>query len=345
MVIRRHSGQPWKHTIWTYRRCALTHYVQIAPIVAAVVFGALTLSIAFAALLLIGGALLGVLLLPNLAVFRQSVDDRLLRDAQARAVTARAALVIRMSAEHRREFERLEDLMSRVRAATAMEQAGHDEWLGLDGLLALYVRLAIAHQENAAAFEATTDVDLDMSIASLSAPSANADVAARDAERLAILRDRQETRRFAREERALIAAELSSISETVRWTYEQCALGRSSEAHSGVVDAIAQCRGHGQLLRELAALGSQGPIDSEVLRLGWAGTNVPPCVATYGAPCGPPYIGPMVAPTAPPPQVRVDCPVEHAPSAPVEEQGVVLQADDGSLQFLPPRNHIVSAAE
>jgi hypothetical protein len=89
--------------------------------------------------------------------------------------------------------------------------------------------------------------------------------------RMAILIDRRQTWRRARNEQAVLAAELSTIAELVRWMYEQSALGRSVDAQAEVADAINAAVNSGPVLRELAALDGCEPVDPEILRLGRRG--------------------------------------------------------------------------
>jgi len=274
MVIRRRSAGPWKHAAWTYRRRALTHYSQTAALLVPLVGFALTLSFAAALLLLIGAEVLVIVALPNLVGFRRRVDASLERAACLNAAAPLAGLLARMGDAHRRELEELEVLAAQVRTTTALERGQGDEWLGLDDLLARFVGLAIAHRESASAFDADGDRKLAAQIAELEGALAVANPAlgatsAWTARRLAILRHRRQTWVRARDERALLCAELATIAEIVRWTHEQAALGRSAAAHAGLIDAVGHCAKNGAALRELSALQGSDCVDPDLVRLGW----------------------------------------------------------------------------
>jgi hypothetical protein len=270
MMIRRRPRQSWKHTHWTYRRRALTHYAQTAVAALPIAVGVVTLSLAAAILLLVAGELLLFMLLPRMPGFRKQVDASLERAACMRAALSRAALLGRMDGSYQRELEQLEDLAGRVRGNNTFDNPTTEEWLGLDNLLAVFVRLAIAHRDSASAFPPSGGFELEVQIAELETVHSRSmgEPRAWAERRLAILRDRRDTWCRAREEQAVLAGELSTIGELVRWMYEQSALGRCFDAHCEVQDAVAACSRNGAVLRELAALDGEGPVDPDVLRLG-----------------------------------------------------------------------------
>lgn len=271
MMIRRRPRHPWKHTYWTYRRRALTHYAQTAVAALPIAVGVVTLSLAAAVLLLIAGEMLLFMVLPKMPGFRKQVDASLERAACIRAALSRAALLGRMEGHYQRELEQLEDLAGRVRGSSSSDGSStSEEWLGLDNLLAVFVRLAIAHRDSASAFPPAGGFELDGQISELEMAhaSTSGEPQAWTERRLAILRDRRDTWCRAREEQMILAAELATIGELVRWMYEQSALGRSVDAHSEVQDAVAACSRNGSVLREIAALDGSEPVDPDVLRLG-----------------------------------------------------------------------------
>jgi hypothetical protein len=276
MVIRRRPRETWKHTRWTYRRRAMTHYAQAAVAAVPIIVGLVTLSVMAALLLVLAGELLVFVLLPHVPGFRKQVDAMLDRDACLRAATSRALLLSRMDVHHQRELERLEDLAGRVRMSSALDEDGatsEEEWLGLDGLLAVFVRLAIAHRDSSTAFHSTGGFEIEVQIAEVEELCAKTseDERAWAERRLAILHDRRQTWRRARMEQNVLASELATISELVQWMYEQSALGRCVDAHSDVVAAVTTAAKSGAVLRELAALDGSEPVDPEVLRLGRRG--------------------------------------------------------------------------
>jgi HSP20 family protein len=264
-----HPSAVWKHSSWTYRWRALLHYAQVAALAASVIAG-ITLSVTAAVVLLISGQLLMLFLLPKHAGFRERVDAHLHRVACARAAAVRGTLLMRMSERHRAEFQQLEELTERVQGAATIDETASAEWVGLDALLALFVRLAIAHRESVVAFDGTEESDLGLRIAKLEAAQVRAtgETATWGARHLAILYNRLETWRRAKDERTLFSQELATIAEVVRWTFEQASIGRVGDAHVGLAEAIAQTIGSGPALRELAGLGGDHSVDPEVLRLG-----------------------------------------------------------------------------
>jgi hypothetical protein len=253
-----------------YWRRALTHYIQIVSLGVAIILYFVSSSFLCSLGFLLMAEAFILLGLTRLTSFRREVDEVTHRAACTLAAAVRTATLSRMSDEHRRELERLEALATRTRSiATVDGMSSGDDWLGLDTLLASFVRLAIAYRESAVAFDTAAETALLQYLAAQGAarPSSGP-VAAVRAQRLAIMRGRVDSLQRAREERELIAEELATISETVRWTHEQAALGRSTEAHAGVAEAVASCARSGTALRELSELQGQGPIDPDMLRLG-----------------------------------------------------------------------------
>jgi hypothetical protein len=312
MVIRRRPRETWKHTRWTYHRRAMTHYAQAAVAAVPVMVGLVTLSILAATFLVVAGEVIVFVLLPQLPAFRRHVDASLDRDACLRAAAARSALLCRMDVLHQRELEQLEQLASRVRGTSSGtgDETSREEWLGIDRLLAAFVRLAIAHRDNCAAFDGTGGYLIEAQIADVESVRIRAagEQRAWAERRLAILLDRRETWRRARYEQTVLAAELATIGELVRWMFEQSALGRSVDAQNEVVDAVNAAANSGPVLRDLAALQGSEPVDPEILRLGRRGAadaalqasvGVVGSVASASAPTSPSAV---VAQPPPPPQ-------------------------------------------
>jgi hypothetical protein len=286
MVIRRRPRETWKHTRWTYRRRAMTHYAQAAVAAVPVIVGLVTLSILAAALLVVVGEVLVFALLPHLPAFRRHVDATLDRDACLQAAAVRSTLLARMDVQHQRELEQLEDLASRIRKDSSGEStSSSQEWLGIDRLLAAFVRLAIAHRDSCSAFHAAGGYELEAQIAEVETMRIRAVDEQRvwAERRLAILLDRRDTWCRARHEQLVLAAELATIGELVRWMFEQSALGRSVDAQSEVIDAVNAAANSGPVLRELAALDGSEPVDPEILRLGRRGAADPAMQPSLGA--------------------------------------------------------------
>jgi hypothetical protein len=275
MVIRRRPRETWKHSRWTYHRRAMTHYAQAAVAALPVIVGLITLSILAAAFLVVVGEVVVFLALPHLPAFRRHVDAALDRDACLRAAAARSVLLTRMDIQHQRELEHLEELALRVRGATSAtgDTTSREEWLGIDRLLAAFVRLAIAYRESCSSFDTSGGYTLEMQIAEVEMARVRAEGEQRAwaERRLAILLDRRQTWRRARQEQAVLAAELATVGELVRWMFEQSAYGRSVDAQAEVLDAVNAAANSGSVLRELAALQGSEPVDPEIFRLGRRG--------------------------------------------------------------------------
>src|SRR5687768_10725861 len=99
--------------------------------------------------------------LPSLGWFRRYVEEKIAQVEQQEAARGRAELLTRMAEENRHELERLEFLADRarenmVRRHGAGMQAVLDDCLGLNRLLASYVRLAIAYKSGKDFFDATS---------------------------------------------------------------------------------------------------------------------------------------------------------------------------------------------
>jgi hypothetical protein len=276
----------------------MTHYAQAAVAAVPVIVGLVTLSIIAAALLVVIGELVVFVMLPHLPSFRRHVDASLERDACLEAACARSALLARMDVQHQRELEQLEDLASRVRGTSSGTGDGtsREEWLGIDRLLAAFVRLAIAHRDSCSAFDNARGYALEAQIAEVEMTRIHAiDEQRTWAERrLAILLDRRQTWRRARYEQTVLEAELATIGELVRWMFEQSAFGRSVDAQAEVVDAVNAAANSGPVLRELAALEGCEPIDPEILRLGRRGAAEASLQSSTSTPTGP-----TPAPTTP----------------------------------------------
>lgn len=280
-VRRRRPLDLTKQTIWTYRRHALTHYVQGAIALPILGFAVLTSSILWALGLLAVEELLVLALLPRFEAFRRYVDDRMHETACVRAAFTRVALLAQISDEHRRELEQLEDLVARVRALGGLDDAASHEWLGLDGLLASYVRLAIAHRASEMSFRATEDGKLALKIAELEIvrTTRTGDARAWADRRLALLYDRRTTLQRAREDRALLTEQIATIGELVRWVHEEVARARCADVREEVTERLAECVRSASTLREVAALVGTVDVAPEVLRLGRLVVPTPEMIA------------------------------------------------------------------
>ena len=266
-MAQRADRTGWKHSSGVYRRFTLVHftYALVLTIPAALMLLALDLEVAMVGLLV--AEVLAFLLMPHFAWVRRAVDARLDARAHAEAASARAVLLMRMSEEHRRELNALEKIAAALRersdAATST-----DDFLGIDRLIELYVRLAIAHRASRSSLEVVGRTRLDEEIAALesclvSDRPRNASIE----KRLGILHMRREARRAALDEQAAIDHELAMIGHTLRWMEEHCAAAGTDTLRSELEFALSSRERDAAALRELSAL-RDAEFDATVIRMG-----------------------------------------------------------------------------
>ncbi|HEY3818432.1 MAG TPA: hypothetical protein VGL81_14760 [Polyangiaceae bacterium] len=265
----------WRQSSPRYHLAVLTHYGALFPLLFGVGLAAVSVTLALAVALTAELALVGFL--PRLVAFRRSVDQRHQRIA---AVAARTEALGLMSAYRRGELEQLERLAADIRArcdGRRPQKAGTsrgtvDRWLGLDRLLALFVDLAITHRANEEVFRAKDWATLEAQYTELNL-LARATHGSNDVwieRRRAVLERRRETWRHAAAECELIAQELATIGDVVRWMYELCALNRGDAARCEVEDVLASWEENGATLREVSALRhvDEHTVDPHLLALG-----------------------------------------------------------------------------
>ncbi len=257
----------WKHSSGVYRRFALIHftYALVLTIPAALMLVALDFEFATAALLF--AEVVAFLLLPHVGWVRRAIDARLEERAQAEAAAARAVLLMRMSEEHRRELHTLEKIAASLRERGA-EADPSGELLGLERLIELYVRLAIAHRASRSSLEIVGRARLDDEIAALEAyVVAGHPVSTCIEKRLELARMRRSARRAALDEQARLDHELALIGHTLRWMEEHCA-ATSSDSLRAELNLALECREQdASTLRELAELKGSD-FDASVVRIG-----------------------------------------------------------------------------
>lgn len=268
MAHIRNERTGWRHASGVYRRYTLVHftYALVLTIPAALMMLALDLEIAMVGLLVI--ELLAFLFLPNFACVRRAVDARLDARARAEAASARAVLLMRMSEEHRHELLALERIAGALRERSDTGTQSED-CLGIERLIELYVRLAIAHRASRTSLEVVGRSRLDEEIATLEA-CAGAQGLPRQVwieRRLAILRMRRDARRAAFDELAAMDHELAMIGHTLRWMEEHCAASGMETIRSELDFALASRERDAATLRELSAL-RDAELDATVIRLG-----------------------------------------------------------------------------
>ena len=272
MASNRSARRKAKHKASAYVRRALIH-----PIQALVVVTALFLAMTFGGLLLLAAIVVSeafvLAALPRFAWFRHEVDEQLERAARSEAASARAALVGRMSEEHRMELEYIERLASQIRARSQPDDqdGGEGEWLGLGELLALYIRIAIAHHASATAFRPADRPGLDQHVANLEAIHKKAPASARAwvERRLDVARRRADVWDRAHDEQQRMEHALATIGAILRWMHEESATAPTRPLRDDLEHMIASWEQDGRTVRELSTLCNDAePIDAEVLRLG-----------------------------------------------------------------------------
>ncbi|MDF2693864.1 MAG: hypothetical protein K0S65_2247 [Labilithrix sp.] len=262
-MAQRTDRTGWKHSSGVYRRFTLVHftYALVLTIPAALMLLALDLEVAMVGLLV--AEVLAFLLMPHLAWVRRAVDARLDARDHAEAASARAVLLMRM----RRELNALEKIAAALRERC--DAATHtDDFLGIERLIELYVRLAIAHRASRSSLEVVGRTRLDEEIAALesclvSDRPRNASIE----KRLGILHMRREARRTALDEQAAIDHELAMIGHTLRWMEEHCAAAGTETIRAELEFALSSRERDAAALRELSTL-RDSEFDTSVIRLG-----------------------------------------------------------------------------
>lgn len=258
----------WKHAPGVYRRHTLLHPAHALVLAVPVAIGAFTLDVGIALVGLAIAELFVAVHVPRLAWTRRSIEARLERRVRVAASVARADLLERMSAEHRRELLELEGVVSAIRERCGL-RGMVDDGLGLERLVELYVRFAIAHRVTSAALEADERARPDVAIADLeqSLDSAGDLVRGSIERRLAILRARSDARRAAKDQRTAIGHELAAISDTLRWMHEHSASMTTDALRADLDVALAARERDAATLRELCALRLDR-FDADVIPLG-----------------------------------------------------------------------------
>ncbi len=267
MLVCRSARRAPKHALSTYRRHALMHVAQVFFIVLPLMISVLSLSVIEPIVAFLLGELVLLVLLPRLSVFQRMVDAQIERKCRADAAKERAVLLAQMSESHRYDLERIELFAAQIRERTGCAEP--NDLLGVERLIALYVRLAIAHRESSAVFPGAARHDIAQQIASASRKHENATGPIRDrlCQRLWILRSRSVVISKSHEEREAIEEELATILEVVRYLYERCATMDTSSATVELAELVETATQAAMLARELAAVRVI-EFDPEVLERG-----------------------------------------------------------------------------
>jgi hypothetical protein len=266
--MAHHEDRPrWKHDPGVYRRFTLVPfaYALVLTIPAELMLLALDLGVAMVALLVL--EVIIFLLLPHIGWVRRVVDERIDATARADAAATRAVLLMRMSEPHRRELHALEKIAAALyERSDTSSQPG--DCIGIERLIELYVRLAIAHRASCNSLE-VIDHRPEEEMASLEMGVIADNRPHREwmDRRLKILQMRREARSAALDEQALIRHELALIGDTLRWMQETCASAGTEKLRAELDFALANRDRDASTLRDLAAL-RETDFDATVIRLG-----------------------------------------------------------------------------
>jgi hypothetical protein len=260
-LARRRTGS---HGRDVYRRYTLVHVAYALVLTIPVVLMLLALDLTLPMFVFLLAELVAILAIPYIPWVRRLIDQRLAAEARADAANARAVLLLRMSEAHRRELANLECIAASLRDRTDTASSDED-CLGVERLLELYVRIAIAHRASQTSLSLVGGARPDEELDGLSAlASSRRPMLER---RLEILRLRSEARRAALEEQVAMTHDLAMIADTIRWMQESAAATPASTLRRELEFAYAGRERDLATLRDLASLRDHD-VDASVLRLG-----------------------------------------------------------------------------
>src|SRR4051794_20251896 len=205
--MNKARNRRWKHGGAVDLRDTLTHRAHVLVVVVPAVLALATLDLLVAFIGLIVAELIVFTVLPRLGWVKTAIDEHLEHMARIEAAAARAALLGRMSDAHRcdlAELERIADTIPDVGGVHAPELRVSAA-LGLERLLSVYVRLAIAHRATSEAFDDCRRAPPDEEMARLLRARTETTGTSREwiDRRLAILKKRSEAWRSACEEQTV----------------------------------------------------------------------------------------------------------------------------------------------
>lgn len=235
----------------------MRHWSQASIIIAAVSIAIVTESVLGALLLLLAGEAVLIGLCPLLPSFQRQAQELFAREARASVIADRARLVPGMAPEHRGELDVLESFAAVIRTRTGCG-IEREDWLGIDGLLTLYMRLAVAHRQNTHVLSLEPPANLERQLAMVERARAAAPEARREHidQHLAILQRRCELRTKTEERRSTIACDLAALADLVRCLHDECVSVDGASLSSEVPEAIADGLRSAAVLSELAMLHS-----------------------------------------------------------------------------------------
>jgi len=262
-----------EHHVLRYTKHALVHPSNLILPVVATMIGVIHLSLILPLTMLLSAEVLFLAIVPRLHAFQRFVDAKLDRAERAVAAEARAALLLQMGAEHRKELERLERLVDRIR--DAVEAGGRALEFAADdclNLVASYVRLAIAYNATKECLATTDRLALEHEIRSLEAaaptmPQQAGELAQR---RLAIARRRAQRWDRSREELEVMTQQLAMIGALIHLRHEQCGAPRDARGTTAEIDRLMhEIDDSESTLREITELvARENVVEARVLDLG-----------------------------------------------------------------------------
>ena len=240
------------------RRQLARHFSQVFVFVVPTSLAILTATVLGPLLLLLAAEAVLLGILPMVPSFQRRVHDQLAREARAAKLAERARLMPAIAPGHRCELEELEAIVESIRARTGCA-LDREDWLGLDGLLTLYLRLALAHRKSteaafASAVVATADIDRQIAVAEHARTLAPAAARQRMEQHLVILHRRRELKATMEERRAVLSCDLASVADLVRCLHEECIAAEGAFASSEVPEKIMEGLRGASAVSELALL-------------------------------------------------------------------------------------------
>lgn len=242
--------------IWSYRRAALCHPVNVAVLtlvaLTAIVMTSAEAGLTFPILMLVIAEAIVVGILPRTKVFQRSIEARDAEAERTEAAASRAILSAHLETGHRLELESLERAAEVIRAHAGIVRPS-DDWTGASDLVGVYGRIALAHRSSLQIFGAALGHALDEEIRSIETALASADPTTRPSltRRLAVVRARKSGWLVARRQQEALAVDLAMIGDQLRSMREQCALVPFSDLREELESAVTASHEGGRVLGEL----------------------------------------------------------------------------------------------
>ena len=244
-----------EHRIVEYTKQALLHPSNMVLPVLATMIGVIHLSLILPLVMLLSAELIFLLTVPRIRPFQECIDAKLDRADRIAAAEARAALLLKVSAEHRKELERLERLIDRVRDSVE-DHAGGAQFAVDDclNLVASFVRLAIAHNSAKECLATTDRLALEHEVRGIETalPTLSTQAVDLARRRLSIAKKRAQRWDASREELEIMGQQLAMIGALVHLRHEQCGAPRDpSETTIEIDRAMRELEESEGTLREI----------------------------------------------------------------------------------------------